>query len=65
MRRGLAWWSRGVRDFIHKGINASDSHHYKNGKGDNVGARMALFNYKDGGAVNEEMFSVKSKWENL
>lgn len=48
----------GVRNFLHKGVNASDGHRYKNGKGDNIEARMELFNFKEGGTLETDVFPI-------
>ena len=48
----------GVRNLLYKGINASDGHHYESGKGDSVEARMKSFNFKDGGAIPSDIFSI-------
>lgn len=48
----------GVRNFLYKGVNASDGHRYKDGKGDNIEARMKLFNFKEGGALETDVFPI-------
>ncbi len=48
-----------VRKFLNTGVSASDGHHYPNGKGDNIKARMDLFNLKEGGLLNSNHSSIK------
>ena len=49
----------GVRNLIHRGIDADDRHHSKKGLGESISHRMDTFRLKEGGAVNTKRFPIK------
>ena len=49
----------GVRNFLHRNINANDGKYYADGKGESVGARMMSFRNKMGGSLDKDYFPIK------